>query len=1223
MKKISLSIVFILNICLAFSQSNSFWIKQSSVKNAKVRQGKQSISNHLIYSLNLEGIKTAVTSAPKRLSKTVSSKTIIPFPNANGTFSDYRIFEASVMHPDLQAKYPDIRSYVGQNIKNPVETIRFSISPKGLSSMTLSVDKRSTFIEPYTEDLLYYRVYNRSERDATSDGFECEVTDNLNNTLNKGISGKAQKNANDGILRTYRLVVSATGEYTNYHGGTVAQALAAMNTTLTRVNGIYERDFNVTLQLIPNTDAVIYTNTATDPYGNTTSGYNTQLQNTLTSVIGEANYDVGHLFANLQNNGDAGCIGCVCVDNQKGSGWTSHTVPEGDPFDVDYVAHELGHQFGGNHTWTFAGNEGRNVQMEPGSGTTIMGYAGITGATDVQPNSDPYFHAISIQQITNYVKSTSCQTNTNTGNNIPVVNAGTNYTIPKSTPFVLEGTASDADAGDVLTYCWEQIDENDAATTYPSTNATTGVAFRSFNPTVNNKRYFPRLETIKTGATAWLWEAVPNVARNLNFRLTVRDNAVGAGANNSDDMLVTVSSTAGPFLVTTPNSNVAWNANSTQNISWDVAGTNANGINAATVDILLSTDGGDTYPVTLATAVPNNGSYNIVVPNAVGTQNRIMVKGTNHIFFDISNTNFTIEPELNCNATTPTGIFASNISNNSANLNWNAVSGASYDVQYRVLGTTTWTTISETGNATSVSGLTSNTTYEVRVRSKCPNASTSAYSTAINFTTTDTTISYCSSGSTNVNDEYIGRVQLNTINNSSGAQFYSNFTGISTTLSKSTQYTITVTPTWTGTTYSEAYAVWIDYNKDGDFDDAGEQIFAQSATTAPQVSGNFVVPATALATTTTMRVSMKYNALPTACETFTYGEVEDYTVIIEAGVDTTPPVITLNGNAVINLSVGQSYIEPGATATDNVDGDISNNIIIGGDTVNTNTPGSYTVTYNVSDSSGNAATQIVRTVNIVEAPANTVLNQGFFESGLDGWIDGGGDCARVLSSFSFEGNYSVRLRDNSGVASSMTLSNIDVSPYSEVEVNFYFYAFSMENNEDFWLRYFNGSTWTTVATYTSGININNDTFYTATVNLSASQYNFATNAGFRFQCDASGNNDEVYIDQVTITGITGTTRRNSEALVALGAQGRGISPSAAGNNKPQNIIYPNPVKDGILNVRILGSTSFSYRIVNTIGQQVAQGKSNGQINIQHMQAGMYFIEVKDDDEITIKKFIKE
>ncbi|MFT5628579.1 MAG: hypothetical protein ACI92X_001832 [Dokdonia sp.] len=962
-------LVFIMSFNFAMSQSKTFWQRQSIDNTTRIKSSKQTLPKTHTFSLNLEGLTEALINAPQRGQFTKSSNTIMTFPNEDGTFESFRIAEASVLSPELQERYPNIKSYAGQGIDDPSAVIRFSISPLGFQSMKLSANKPATFIEALTKNGSHYAAFKRADKINFNDDFECSVTDEVNKKLNTGMQ---QRNADDSILRTYRLAVSTTGEYTAYHGGTKALALAAINQTMTRVNGIFENDFNVTMVLISNNDDVIYTNSGNDPY--TTSGnYNGQLQSTLTSVIGESNYDIGHLFARASNNGNAGCIGCVCVNGQKGSGFTSRTDPEGDPFDVDYVAHEIGHQFGGNHTWTFNGNEGANAQMEPGSGSTIMGYAGITGATDVQANSDPYFHARSIEQVTDYIKTTSCQTNTNTGNAVPAVNAGSNYTIPKGTAFVLDGSATDANSGDVLTYCWEQYDENNAATTNPSVNATSGVAFRSFSPKTSTDRYFPRLSTIKTGATSWQWEAVPNVARSLNFRLTVRDNRVGGATNNSDDMVVSVNGTAGPFVVNSPNTNVSWNAGTSQTVAWNVAGTTGNGVNAANVDIFLSTDGGDTYPITLASGVTNDGSHNIVVPNAQGSQNRVMVRGANNIFFDISNSNFTIAGQVICNAITPSGVSASNVGASTATVSWNAVAGATYDLRYRVAGSSTWTTNAVTGISANLSGLTVLTQYEAQVRSKCSGGSNSSYSSSVNFTTSDVQLDYCDSASTNTNDEFISRVQLNTIDNASGAQFYSDFTNVSTTLTKDTQYTITVTPTWTGTVYSEGYSVWIDYNKDGDFTDAGEQVWTQAATQNTSVTGSFTIPNGAVESSTRMRVSMKYNGIPSECETFQYGEVEDYSVIIEgSGPDLEVPVISLNGASTVNLSPGDAYNELGATATDNVDGNISGSIIIGGDTVNTNVLGSYVVTYNVSDAAGNNAVEVIRAVIVSDTAAPVI-----------------------------------------------------------------------------------------------------------------------------------------------------------------------------------------------------------------------------------------------------------
>ncbi|MBV1888510.1 MAG: DUF5011 domain-containing protein, partial [Urechidicola sp.] len=866
----------------------------------------------------------------------------------------------------LEAKYPNIKSYAGQGIDDPTAVIRFSISPKGFQSMTLSADRAATFIEALTEDHSLYTAYTRAEKIDYNDDFECQVTEDMNRKFDVDNS---LRNADDGILRTYRLAVSTTGEYAAYHGGSKAQALAAINATMTRVNGVFENDFNVTMVLISNTDDVIYTNSGSDPY--TSSGsYNSQLQSTLTSNIGEANYDIGHLFAAASNNGNAGCIGCVCTNGQKGSGWTSRTDPEGDPFDIDYVAHEMGHQFGGNHTWTFNGNEGTNVQMEPGSGSTIMGYAGITGTTtDVQSNSDPYFHSASIEQVTDYIKSKSCQTDTNTGNAVPTANAGANYTIPKGTAFVLDGSGSDADAGDVLTYCWEQFDENNASSTLPSLTATSGVAFRSYNPTVDTNRYFPRLETIKTGATSWKWEAVPNVARTLNFRMTVRDNRAGGANNNSDDMIVTVNGTAGPFVLNSPNTNVSWSAGTTQTVTWDVAGTTGNGVNAANVDILLSTDGGDTYSVSLASGVTNDGSHDIVVPNNQGSNNRIMVKGSNHIFFDISNTNFTISGQVVCNANVPTGLAATNLATTSASLNWSAVPGATYDLRYRVVGSSTWTTNAVTGNSTSLSGLTSLTDYEAQVRSKCTGGSNSAYSSSVNFSTTDVQLNYCASSGNTSYQTAVSRVIFGSIDNIDGPAKdvgYEDFTNLSTTVTQSSTENLTVYVNTDGNYRVDAIA-WIDWNRNGDFTDSGEaydlgNISNVANGALPTIS--ITIPANAQIGNTRMRVSAKYNSNPSPCETGFDGEVEDYTVIVQAnGPDVTAPVITLTGASTIDINVGDSYSDQGATASDNIDGNLTSSIVTTG-SVDTNTAGVYQITYNVSDAAGNNATPVIRTVNV-------------------------------------------------------------------------------------------------------------------------------------------------------------------------------------------------------------------------------------------------------------------
>lgn len=724
-------------ISYVFGQGNNPWQKTSSAKSLNIIETKKDLPNKNLFTLDIQAMKTALSNTPLR-GKSSRSATIMNFPNAEGNMESFTVFEAPVMHPDLAAKYPNIKSYAGQGIEDPSATIRFSISPSGLQSIRISGISKAVFIEPYTKSESVYTIYSRDQRSGVADRINCSVDEKTPNFSDT--HSATQKNADDGVLRSYRLAVSTTGEYTQFHGGTKAGAMAAINATMTRVNGIYETDFGVTMVLIANNDAVVYTNANTDPY---TGSYNSQLQSTLTSVIGESNYDIGHVFVLAPKNGNAGCIGCVCVNNKKGSGFSSRNTPQGDIYDVDYVAHEMGHQFGGNHTFTYKSDADSNIQVEPGSGTTIMGYAGITDdhntppdqQTDVQPNSDPYFHAVTIEQITNYVKSTSCQTNTNTGNAIPTANAGADYTIPKGTPFVLTGQGTDANSGDALTYCWEQTDRR--VGTIPSTTATSGVAFRSYTPTASNQRYFPRLETIKTGATSWRWEAVPNVTRALNFRLTVRDNKAGGGANNSDNMKVNVTASAGPFIVNSPNTNVSWPAGSTQTVTWDVAGTTGNGINATNVDILLSTDGGNTYPVTIATAVPNDGSHSITVPNSQGTQNRIMVKGSGNIFFDISNTNFEITGGGGTDTqapSTPANLTTSNVTKNTIDLSWSAATDnigvSGYDVYQgnTVIGSVTTTTYQATG-------LSPDTAYTFRVKAKDAAGNQSGFSNTASATT--------------------------------------------------------------------------------------------------------------------------------------------------------------------------------------------------------------------------------------------------------------------------------------------------------------------------------------------------------------------------------------------------------------------------------------------------------------------------------------------------------
>lgn len=883
---------------ISFAQTDRLWSESSKKTNSEIFENKSTINNPKIYSLDIDGLKNALAKAPKRLAVGEKSDIIISFPNSDGKLEHFKVRENSNFDPQLAAKYPDIKSYVGEGLGDSNSTVYFSISPLGLSSMEIYGDKSAVFIEPYTKDLSTYVVYRKSDKKDDLNKFECTVID----VAQKGISSTdnlaARPNADDAKLRTFRLALSSTGEYTTYFGGTKALALAAMNNTMTRVNGVFEKDFSARMVLIANNDAVIYINASTDPYSAASgmSSWNSQLQSTLTSVIGEANYDVGHLFGASGGGGNAGCIGCVCVNGSKGSGYTSpaDAIPSGDNFDIDYVAHELGHQFGGNHTFSMS-NEGTGVNMEPGSGSTIMGYAGIT-SQDIQAHSDSFFHAVSIQQITDNIKAKTCPTSTSTGNSIPTANAGADYTIPKGTPFMLTGAGTDAN-GDALTYIWEQMNNASSSQTGASSAASatkaTGPTFRSWTPQATPTRYFPRMASVLTGATTTAGseitvEALSNVARTYNFRFTVRDNRAGGSGNNSDDAVITVNGTAGPFNVSSQNTATTYSGGTSQTITWNVAGTTANGVNAANVDILWSTDSGNTW-TTLLSGTPNDGSQAVVIPNSSTTTGRIMVKGSNHIFFDVNNANITVNAGSGTSDTTPPTaptLAASGTTSSSTNLSWSGatdnVAVTGYDVYQgaSLVGSTTSTSYT-------VTSLTPSTTYGFTVKAKDAAGNNSVSSNTVSVTTlAGSTVTYCSATSTNTSDERIGNVKFGTINNTStGTSGYENFTSVSTNVTRGSAYTISVTPVWTSTKYNEAYAVYIDYNKDGDFTDSGELAWTKTGSQTSPVIGSITIPSTATLGNTRMRVMMQYSSVPSSsCGSYTYGQVEDYTLnIVSSG----------------------------------------------------------------------------------------------------------------------------------------------------------------------------------------------------------------------------------------------------------------------------------------------------------------------------------------------------
>ncbi|TGN30371.1 T9SS type A sorting domain-containing protein [Empedobacter tilapiae] len=590
---------------------------------------------------------------------------LVNIPNETGKLTKYMVEEASIMAPELQDKFKTIKSYVGKSVDGK-STIRFSYSPfHGFSAM-IQKGNEVSYIDAYTEDLSTYISYNRKNVDDNI-SFACHTDDvhqqNLINQITSDIP--TNKIAKDGKMRKYRLALATTIEYSRYHinraglaGGTdeekLAAVMSAINIAMTRVNGVYEKEFGVTMELVENNDKIIFIKA--DEYTNNDGrAMLTENQIVLDREIGINNYDIGHVFST--GGGGVAYLRSPCGDSKAG-GVTGSGAPINDPFYIDYVAHEMGHQFGAPHTFnnSCGGNRSGSTAVEPGSGSTIMAYAGIC-PPNVQYNSDPYFSTVSVNNIYSFVTSSagSCSVNTDSGNNEPIIEINKlSHNIPHSTAFMLEATATDPD-GDALTYNWEQTDTQIATQPPISTNKN-GPTFRSLNPTTVGYRYFPNLQSIVDGkltfetnpsGTPLSWEVIPSVARTLKFSILVRDNNSKGGQTDRQNVTLSVKD-FGPFKVTSQATTDYWTQNYPASITWDVAGTDANGIDTQNVKILLSVDGGKTFNYVLAESVPNNGKYDFTVPSNVTLtkEARIMIKAIDNVFLAVNTANFEISDKL-------------------------------------------------------------------------------------------------------------------------------------------------------------------------------------------------------------------------------------------------------------------------------------------------------------------------------------------------------------------------------------------------------------------------------------------------------------------------------------------------------------------------------------------------------------------------------------------------
>lgn len=585
-------------------------------------------------------IQTALADAPQEITAIPNMHGVtLQLPTPDGRIQRFVVWENNLLGPQVQAQIPFFRTYSGQGIDDPHAVLRAEFGNGRFTAMVLG-SEGTFFIEPLTKSADgQFFAYWRKDSIRKPDWW-CRVigepTELPETTFTPRISGTT--------LYTFRLAVSGTGEYSQFHGNTTT-AVSRVATSVNRVDGIYRRDLAIAFNLV---FTQCWPDPATDPFTGADAG--TMLGENIAQLgatPGNAAFDIGHVFH--RGPGGVAFLDSVGTTNKAG-GVSGTNSPQGDTFDVDYVAHEIGHQFGGLHcfngvTGSCSGNRSASAAWEPGSASTIMGYAGICGAENVQTNSDAYFHIGNIvRMLTIRNRTQSNGIATSTGNAVPTVNAGVDRTIPQGTPFRLTATGSDAN-GDPLTFTWEQFDlpasgtANAGPTTATTTN-TTRPLFRSITGTSNPIRFFPQPSLILSNTYTNPFQFLPNVNRTMRFRAIARDNRSTGGGVQFDEVVLTVS--GAPFTVTAPNGGESFVTGQNVNVTWTVGG----GSVAPNVNVLLSTDGGNSYfngtATVLASNVPNDGSQTVTLPATATSTARIFVEAADNIFFEVSNGNFSI-----------------------------------------------------------------------------------------------------------------------------------------------------------------------------------------------------------------------------------------------------------------------------------------------------------------------------------------------------------------------------------------------------------------------------------------------------------------------------------------------------------------------------------------------------------------------------------------------------
>jgi hypothetical protein len=588
---------------------------------------------------------------PYTINQRLQNNKIIDLPLPDKSMLSVIATEYLMMEKPLADKFPQLKTWKVQAANGKNIHGRIDFTAAGFHAMlvlengdTIFIDPDNTTTKTQLASLNVERLYNSFSKQKNAALFQRPADDQVliekDATIqpSEKINKVQAKISND--LITYRLALAATAEYSALSGGTQVSTLSAMLTTINRVNELYERDLAIRFKLIGDNEKLIYLNVATDPFTNG-NPYDMLEENivNMERVIGTDHYDIGHLFGG-EGTGGLALLSAVCRTQQnshKAGGITGSSSPYGDSFNIDYVSHEIGHQLGATHSFNSilkncsGGNREEDSAVEPGSGSSVMSYAGICDSDNLQPNSDAVFNARNIEQVDQYIRYSglaNCGQKSASNNNNPSINDEKRFTIPSNTPFLLSSYATDIDA-DTLTYTWDQIDSNGTAVQV-GIDAGDNPLFRSYLPTQSNQRYFPQLSTL-FGGVAIKGETLPVTNRNLTFATSVRDNQGGIARTDTN---ITVSGTQ--FKVTSQTSSYLYHLNEKIEVKWNEAGTSWAPVNCNYVDIKLLTVDGISQPLLLETA--NDGSQSFTIPKTTKavTKARIMVACSDNIFFALS-----------------------------------------------------------------------------------------------------------------------------------------------------------------------------------------------------------------------------------------------------------------------------------------------------------------------------------------------------------------------------------------------------------------------------------------------------------------------------------------------------------------------------------------------------------------------------------------------------------